>query len=129
MASMPPRPVGADLNPARAGGFIPFVSTRAVQVILVAVAAWNAVTWAVYRLDKARAGRAGRRISERTLLLMAALAGSPGALVAVHAHRWRHKARKASFVIPLWLIAVAHAALVAGLAWLAWKRSGGPSPR
>lgn len=123
-------PDGArDLNRTRAGGFIPFMSTRALLVILAAVAVWNAVTWAVYRLDKARAGRAGRRISERTLLLMAALAGSPGALVAVHAHRWRHKARKASFVVPLWLIAVAHAALLAGLAWLAWKRSGAPSPR
>jgi uncharacterized membrane protein YsdA (DUF1294 family) len=116
------------LNRSRAGGFIHLMSTRAFLVILGAVAAWNALTWAVYRLDKARAGRAGRRISERTLLLMAALAGSPGALVAVHAHRWRHKARKASFVIPLWLIAVAHAALLA-LAWLAWNRSGGPSPR
>jgi uncharacterized membrane protein YsdA (DUF1294 family) len=128
MGRSSPRAAG-DLNRSRTDGLIPFMSTRVLLVILGAVAAWNAVTWAVYRLDKARAGRAGRRISEHTLLLMAALAGSPGALIAVHAHRWRHKTRKASFVVPLWLIAAAHAALLAGLAWLAWKRSGGPSPR
>jgi uncharacterized membrane protein YsdA (DUF1294 family) len=101
---------------------------RAVLVALAAVAAWNAATWAVYRIDKARAGRAGRRISERTLLLMAALAGSPGALVAVYGHRLRHKNRKRRFVVPLWLIAVAHLAILAGLAWLAWKRHGPRSP-
>ena len=104
------------------------MSTHVVLVVLGAVAAWNALTWAVYRIDKARAGRAGRRISERTLLLMAALVGSPGALVAVYAHRWRHKAGKPSFVVPLWLIAAAHAALLVGLTWLAWKRAGSPRP-
>jgi uncharacterized membrane protein YsdA (DUF1294 family) len=59
------------------------MSTRVVLVVLGAVAAWNAVTWAVYRIDKSRAGRAGRRISEGTLLLVAAMAGTPGALFAV----------------------------------------------
>lgn len=101
---------------------------RAVLLALAAVGAWNAATWAVYRFDKARAGRAGRRISERALLLMAALAGSPGALVAVYGHRLRHKNRKRSFVVPLWLIAMAHLAILAGLAWLAWKRHGARSP-
>ncbi|HTE50316.1 MAG TPA: DUF1294 domain-containing protein [Kofleriaceae bacterium] len=96
--------------------------SSAAAAVVAAAAAWNAVTWAVYRLDKARAGRAGRRISERTLLAMAALGGTPGALIAVHAHRRRHKARKLGFVVPLWLMAAAHAAL---LAWIAWSRLGG----
>jgi uncharacterized membrane protein YsdA (DUF1294 family) len=104
------------------------MSTRVVLVVFGAVAAWNAVTWAVYRIDKSRAGRARRRISERTLLLMAALAGSPGALFAVYAHRRRHKAAKARFVVRLWLIVAAHTALLVGLAWMAWKRAGSPRP-
>jgi uncharacterized membrane protein YsdA (DUF1294 family) len=104
------------------------------------LALWNLVTWAVYRLDKARAARQGKRISERTLLVLAALGGSPGALAAVHAHRRRHKARKASFVVPLWLIAAAHAGPCGGpagrlfarplgglrgglLAWALWSRA------
>lgn len=105
------------------------MSTRVVLLVLGGVAAWNALTWAVYRIDKARAGRARRRISERTLLLMAALAGSPGALVAVYAHRRRHKAGKRSFIVPLWLIVAAHAALLVGLAWLVWERAASPSRR
>jgi uncharacterized membrane protein YsdA (DUF1294 family) len=84
-----------------------------------ALLVWNLATWAVYRIDKARAGRGARRISERALLAMTALGGSPGALVGVYAHRRRHKARKPGFVAPLWLIAAAHAALL-GWALRSW---------
>lgn len=87
------------------------------------LAGWNIATWATYRADKARAARARRRVSERALLAMAALGGSPGALVAVYAHRRRHKARKLSFVAPLWLIAAGHAALIV---WAVWSRIGAP---
>jgi uncharacterized membrane protein YsdA (DUF1294 family) len=83
------------------------------------LALWNVATWAVYRVDKARARRRARRVSERSLLAMAALGGSPGALVAVYAHRQRHKARKRRFVTPLWLITAGHAAL---LTWALWAR-------
>ena len=64
----------------------------------------NLVTWATYRWDKHQAGRSGaRRISERTLLALAWLGGSFGALIAVYGHRQRHKTRKLRFLIPLWL--------------------------
>jgi uncharacterized membrane protein YsdA (DUF1294 family) len=85
------------------------------------LAVWNIATWATFRADKARAGRRQRRISERALLTMAAAGGSVGALVAVYAHRRRHKARKVAFVAPLWLIAACHAALAA---WAVWARGG-----
>ncbi len=63
----------------------------------------NLVTWASYRWDKHQAGRSGaRRISERTLLVLAWLGGWLGALIAVYSHRHRHKARKIRFLIPLW---------------------------
>ena len=66
--------------------------------------ALNLVTWASYRWDKRQAGRSGaRRIPERTLLTLAWLGGSFGALVAVYGHRRRHKTRKIRFLIPLWL--------------------------
>lgn len=54
-------------------------------------------------------------MSERVLLGMAALGGTPGALVGVYGHRRRHKAKKAGFVVPLWLMAAAHAGLGAWL--------------
>jgi len=82
-------------------------------VAIAGLAALNLATWATYRLDKARAVRGERRFRERTLLLLAALGGSCGALVAVYGHRHRHKARKAAFVVPLWLIVVAQLGVVA----------------
>jgi uncharacterized membrane protein YsdA (DUF1294 family) len=79
-------------------------------IVLALVAAWNFFTWAVYRLDKARARKGQRRIAERALLGMAATGGSVGALVAVYAHRQRHKASKLRFMAWLWAIVVAQIA-------------------
>ncbi len=74
----------------------------------------NLVTWASYRWDKRQAGHRGaRRIPERTLLALAWLGGSFGALVAVYGHRRRHKTRKLRFLIPLWLAAFTWLAVLA----------------
>jgi uncharacterized membrane protein YsdA (DUF1294 family) len=84
------------------------------KVAIALVAAWNLATWAMYRTDKARARSArGRRLPERVLLGMAAAGGSIGALIAVYAHRQRHKAKKLGFVRWLWAILVLQ--IVAGI--------------
>jgi len=79
-------------------------------VILVGYAAINVVTWACYRIDKALAARGARRISERTLLGLALVGGSLGALAGAYAHRRRHKTRKWRFIVILWGIVALHAA-------------------
>jgi uncharacterized membrane protein YsdA (DUF1294 family) len=66
-----------------------------------------------YRSDKARAGSARRRIPERSLHVVEALGGWPGALLAQQVYR--HKTRKVSFQIAFWLIVACHEA-----AWAAW---------
>lgn len=79
----------------------------------------NPLTLLLFALDKFRAARrTGPRISERTLLLLALLGGTPGA----YAGRWlfRHKTRKQPFVARLHLIAVGQVALLG--AWLVWGR-------
>ena len=81
-----------------------------ILIALTLVAAWNFFTWAVYRLDKARARKGQRRIAERVLLGMAAAGGTLGALVAVYAHRQRHKASKLRFMVWLWVIVAAQIA-------------------
>jgi uncharacterized membrane protein YsdA (DUF1294 family) len=91
--------------------------------LIVLLAAINATTWAVYRLDKRRARRAARRVPERTLLGLAAAGGIVGALLAVYAHRQRHKARKGRFMAALWSIALAHAVIAAAIGYEALRRS------
>ena len=70
-------------------------------------------TFILYGVDKsaARAGR--RRIPENTLHLLALLGGWPGALIAMPI--FRHKRRKGSFVMVVWLIAMAHV-----VGWMWW---------
>jgi uncharacterized membrane protein YsdA (DUF1294 family) len=95
-------------------------------VALALLTAWNLFVWAIYRLDKARArdGRGARRIPERVLLGLAAAAGSPGALLAMYAHRQRHKARKWPFVAWLWMIVVVQIAGGVVLAQALFRTSG-----
>ena len=72
----------------------------------------NLLTLLAFGWDKLRAGRR-KRISERTLLWLAVIGGSPGAVLG----RWvfRHKSRKRRFTV--WLIAIV-AAQVVGYVWL-----------
>ncbi|MTI00932.1 DUF1294 domain-containing protein [Roseibium sp. RKSG952] len=62
----------------------------------------NGLTLLAFGWDKLRARRKKRRIPERRMLWLAALGGSPGALVG----RWifQHKTRKRSFSV--WLFAI-----------------------
>ena len=88
-----------------------------VTVILWAIG-WllliNLVTCATFAYDKRAAERGDWRVAENTLLLMAFVGGSPGALLA--RRRLRHKKRKQPFSALLYLIVGAHLVLVAVLA-------------
>ena len=69
----------------------------------------NAATILAFRIDKSRAGTGKRRISERTLLTLAMVGGSPGALFA--RARFRHKTRKQPFSTLLFAICAVQVAL------------------
>lgn len=83
----------------------------------------NLLTFLVFGWDKLAAVDGRSRIPERLLLLLAALGGSPGALLARPV--FRHKTRKQPFGAWLALIVfVQVAAVVAGMAvW--WGRASG----
>jgi len=66
-------------------------------VIVAYIVGLGLITFLIYGYDKLQARRGGRRVSERTLLLLAlaggALGGWAGMLI------WRHKTRHAIFWI------------------------------
>jgi uncharacterized membrane protein YsdA (DUF1294 family) len=82
-----------------------------LRAVLAIYAVMSVLTFVVYAVDKSAARRARRRVSEKTLHLLALLGGWPGALLAMPV--FRHKRRKTSFVAILWLIALAHS-----VAWM-----------
>lgn len=75
----------------------------------------NARTAHLFWQDKRYAREGHRRVPESSLLMMAAIGGTPGALVA--RQMFRHKTRKQPFSIYLWLIAAIQAGLLIG--WFA----------
>jgi len=68
----------------------------ALTALLLYLAAVNVVSFAVYGADKRRARKDKRRVSEKTLFLLAAIGGSVGALLGMKV--FRHKTRHWYFV-------------------------------
>lgn len=79
----------------------------------------NVVTFAVYAVDKARAIRGEWRVRESTLLGLAAVGGSVGALLAMVV--CRHKIRKARFAVGVPAMLILQVALVLALLDLGWS--------
>ena len=69
-----------------------FVKLFLIYLFLINVAAISLTV-----LDKTRARQSGRRISERTLLIVSALGGSPGMYLTMR--KIHHKTRHAKFMI------------------------------
>jgi uncharacterized membrane protein YsdA (DUF1294 family) len=90
--------------------------------------AMSAVSFVLYWVDKAAAGRGGQRTPEGTLHLVGLLGGWPGALVAQQV--FRHKTVKRSFQVVFWITVALN---LAGLWWLissgmvdaVWRLIGG----
>ncbi len=82
---------------------------------LIVVLAMSQICLIAYGWDKRQAGKGGRRVSERTLYLLAFLGGWPGALLGQQL--FRHKTRKVSFRIVFWIVVVLHVTIVGVVAY------------
>lgn len=85
-----------------------------MSILIWYLAVINFTAWAAYGLDKGRARSGKWRIPERTLLLLALAGGSLGALAGML--MFRHKTRKAKFVISVPVMFVAHCVIVTVIA-------------
>jgi uncharacterized membrane protein YsdA (DUF1294 family) len=88
----------------------------AVAGYLIVVALMSLVCFITYGLDKRQAIKGGRRVSERTLHLMAFLGGWPGALMGQR--QFRHKTQKVPFRIVFWMVVVLHIGIVGAVAYV-----------
>jgi uncharacterized membrane protein YsdA (DUF1294 family) len=84
------------------------------------------VSFVTYGVDKRRAADGGRRVPERTLLLLAFLGGWPGSILAQR--HFRHKTRKLKFLIPFWVVTALHVALVGAVAYEVLDPTGLEAP-
>ena len=76
-----------------------------MSYLFICLVVINGVVFFVYGIDKWKAKKSARRISEAALLLMAALGGSVGAWLGMKV--WHHKTlhKKFKYGIPLILLA------------------------
>ncbi len=79
----------------------------AIVILLVAL---NVVSFALFGIDKRRAGRGARRIPEATLLLSALVSGTVGAWLGMRV--FHHKTRKRSFLASMALVTVIDAVIL-----------------
>ncbi|WP_296020879.1 DUF1294 domain-containing protein [uncultured Agrobacterium sp.] len=87
-----------------------------IVIALIAYLALNLIVFIGFWQDQRAARKGDRRIRERTLLLLALLGGSLGAVTAQHL--LRHKTRKEPFRSLLIGIVIAQVGLVASLMFL-----------
>lgn len=89
------------------------IFTNPLYLFVMYVVMINIVTFLLYGVDKVKAKRGWMRISEMTLLTMALLGGSLGALFGVNV--WHHKTNHWKFRVGIPLILLLQIALMATL--------------
>lgn len=85
-----------------------------IAIIAIAVLLLSIASFCLYAVDKQRAVRGSRRISEATLHAVDLLGGWPGGLLAQRVVR--HKTRKTTFQIVFWITVLANLVMVFVLA-------------
>ncbi len=94
-----------------------YIITIGQAIAIIYLTAINLITFFVYGLDKAKSGKIGsRRISEKTLWILALIGGSLGSLAAMKV--FRHKTKKLSFQAPLAVILALQIVVI----WLIFKQ-------
>lgn len=75
-----------------------------MSIYISMIVIWNLIVFVLYGLDKYNSKGEGRRISEKTLLVIAFLLGGLGAFFGMHLFRHKTKKRKFILLIPVSLL-------------------------
>lgn len=81
-----------------------------IELFIYYILAINVITFIIYGVDKLKAKKGWYRISEATLLLLAAIGGSIGAWCGMMV--WRHKTKHLKFQIGVPMIFILQFALL-----------------
>ena len=87
--------------------------TGVSPIVFIALAAMNALTFALYGIDKSRARRGAWRIRESTLLGTAACFGALGALLGMYV--FHHKTKHRAFALGVPALLLVQVVLLAAL--------------
>ncbi len=74
-----------------------------MKILMIYWAAVNMLTFVIYGIDKWKAVHNAWRISEKTLILLAALGGAAGAYAAMQTFRHKTKHKKFTAGVPVML--------------------------
>lgn len=88
------------------------------EILLTVVLVYNLIVFIIYGIDKKLAQKHKRRVSEKTLLLLAAGFGSIGAFMAMQFFRHKTKHWKFKILVPLFLILQLGIAYFSLYSWL-----------
>ena len=89
---------------------------KVLVAYLLVTLVMSLVGFVMYGFDKRRSRTGGRRVSEKSLHIVALLGGWPGAWAGQQL--FRHKTQKLSFRIVFWLVILVHLGVVGGVAYL-----------
>ena len=81
-----------------------------LRIIIIYGIVINLIAFAMYSIDKLQARRGGRRTPERILLILSAIGGSMGAIVAMQL--LRHKTQHAWFHYGVPVMLLTHAIVI-----------------
>lgn len=93
--------------------------TTWIAILINMMLVGSVISLLLYWRDKRAAEKGKRRISEKTLHVVALLGGWPGALIG--RSMMRHKTIKLRFRVVMWLTIVGHIAIACGITWLVYR--------
>lgn len=94
-------------------GFFEFLVERPIYIFWIYLALINLAAFIVFGADKLQAKRGGRRVPEKTLMILCAVGGSIGGLAGMYV--FHHKTLHSKFTLGVPMILLAQVIIAAAI--------------